>query len=78
MIANGPRGIAELMARPIDNEVDDLNVFGIDWDIADDPTYMSHILKQNPEEWDQENLFSSAPPKPTHVPVDEPLGSVRS
>ncbi|PBK95697.1 hypothetical protein ARMGADRAFT_925675 [Armillaria gallica] len=72
MIADGPRGIAELMARPIDDDVDDLNAFGIDWEVADDPTYMSHILEQNPEEWDEENPFSSAPPKPTHVPVEPP------
>ncbi len=72
MIADGPHGIAELMARPIDDEVDDLNAFRIDWDVADDPTYMSHILEQNPKEWDQENPFSSAPPKPMHVPVEPP------
>lgn len=72
MIADGPRGLADLFARPVDDEVEDIEAFGIDWDVVDDATYMDHLRRHNPEEWDATNPFSAAPPKMAHVPVDPP------
>ncbi len=72
MIADGPRGLADLFARPVDDEVEDIKVFGIDWDVVDDATYMDHLRRHNPDEWDATNPFSAAPPKMAHVPVDPP------
>ncbi len=72
MIADGPRGLADLFAWPVDDEVEDIEAFGIDWDMVDDATYMDHLRRHNPEEWDATNPFSVAPPKMVHIPVDLP------
>ncbi|KAK0231647.1 hypothetical protein EDD85DRAFT_956407 [Armillaria nabsnona] len=72
MIADGPQGLADLFARLVDDEVEDIEAFGIDWDMANNTTYMDHLQWHNPDEWDATNLFLAAPPKMAHVLVDLP------
>ncbi len=72
MIANGPRGLVDLFVWPVDDEVEDIEAFGIDWDIVDDATYMEHLRQHNQDVWDPSNPFSDAHPKTLHVPVDLP------
>ncbi len=62
----------DLFAWPVDDEVEDIEVFGIDWDVVDDATYMEHLQQHNQDVWDPSNPFSDAPPKTSHVPVDPP------
>ncbi len=52
--------------------MEDIEAFGIDWDMVDDVTYMDHLRRHNPDEWDATNPFSAAPPKMAHIPVDPP------
>ncbi len=63
MIADGPQGLADLFAQPVDDEVEDIEAFGIDWDVVDDATYMEHLRQHNQDVWDPSNLFSDAPPQ---------------
>ncbi|KAK0445820.1 hypothetical protein EV421DRAFT_1902186 [Armillaria borealis] len=56
----------------MDDEVEDIEAFGIDWDVVDDATYMEHLQQHNQDVWDPSNPFLAAPPKTSHVSVDPP------
>ncbi|KAJ6505107.1 hypothetical protein C8R45DRAFT_817761 [Mycena sanguinolenta] len=70
-LQDGPRGL-ERMVAPLEEEVEDPSTYGIDWDVVDDSTLMQHHLLQNPEEWDERNLFSSEPQELSEVPCEAP------
>lgn len=76
MYQHGPRGIEHLIAQPEEDEetVDDLDEYGIDWDVAGDDTLMAHLLEHNPHEDLSDNPFTSAttPAHLSHVPCDSP------
>ncbi|KAJ7179716.1 hypothetical protein C8R46DRAFT_887972 [Mycena filopes] len=71
MLQDGPRGI-EYAADPPDETVDDPTTYGIDWDVADDPTLMGHLLEENPQDWDDHNPFAPGPGSLSHVPCEAP------
>ncbi|KAJ7233488.1 hypothetical protein C8J57DRAFT_1090552 [Mycena rebaudengoi] len=71
MVQDGPRGVQHL-TEPVDEEVDDPNTYNIDWDEADNPQMMDHLLGENPQEWEDNNPFSAAPGTLSHVPCDPP------
>jgi hypothetical protein len=74
MVQDGPRGIQQLLSEPEDEEVEDTATYGIDWEVADDPVLMSHLLEENPQEWDDLNPFAAGPNPGTlsHVECDPP------
>ncbi|KAJ6540746.1 hypothetical protein B0H19DRAFT_1176196 [Mycena capillaripes] len=71
MLQDGPRGL-EQMAAPPDEQVDDPSTYGIDWDVADDPTLMRHHLLQNPQEWEDRNPFAPGIQDLSEVPCEAP------
>ncbi|KAF7329414.1 hypothetical protein MKEN_00203300 [Mycena kentingensis (nom. inval.)] len=71
LIEDGPRGLDQF-EEPADEDVGDPAAYGIDWDAANDPQLMQHLLENNPEEWDEHNPFSPANIRLTHVPCDVP------
>ncbi|KAJ7604059.1 hypothetical protein FB45DRAFT_983870 [Roridomyces roridus] len=71
MLQDGPRGL-EHRVDPIEDEVDDPDTYGIDWDTANDPTLMNHLLTQNPHEWEEQNPFAPGLDNLSHVPCDTP------
>ncbi|KAJ7032327.1 hypothetical protein C8F04DRAFT_959160, partial [Mycena alexandri] len=71
MLQDGPRGL-ELITAPVDEHVDDPTTYGIDWDVADDPTLMHHHLLQNPQEWEDHNPFAPGLETLSKVPCDAP------
>ncbi|KAF7333869.1 hypothetical protein MVEN_02344000 [Mycena venus] len=68
---DGPRGL-EYRAEPPSDDVEDPTTYGIDWDVADDSTLMTHLLDQNPQDWDEHNPFSPGQDALSHVPCDAP------
>ncbi|KAF7345496.1 hypothetical protein MVEN_01568100 [Mycena venus] len=71
MLQDGPRGL-EYRAEPPSDDVEDPTTYGIDWDVADDSTLMTHLLDQNPQDWDEHNPFSPGQDALSHVPCDAP------
>ncbi|KAF7364508.1 hypothetical protein MVEN_00319500 [Mycena venus] len=71
MLQDGPRGL-EYRAEPPSDDVEDPTTYGIDWDVADDSTLMTHLLDQNPQDWDEHNPFSPRQDALPHVPCDAP------
>lgn len=71
MIQDGPRGL-EGIAEPVDEEVEDVASYGIDWVDAEDPALMQHLLNNNPHDWDEDNPFAPGPTQLSHVPCDPP------
>ncbi|KAJ7433206.1 hypothetical protein B0H11DRAFT_1759248 [Mycena galericulata] len=75
MIQNGLRGFDEL---PDDDEIDDLDVYGVDWDDLNDADIMAHHTEFNADQElnmdDIHNPFSNDGPHIlSHVEVVEPL-----
>ena len=73
MIQDGPHGILPL-PESLEEDVEDPSMYGIDWEVADDPTLMNHLLTENPQDWVEENPFiaSTGPPTFSHVPCESP------
>ncbi|KAJ7681447.1 hypothetical protein B0H17DRAFT_1230753 [Mycena rosella] len=71
MLQDGPRGI-EHRTQPLDEHVDNPEIYGIDWDVADDTTLMSHLLEENPQEWEERDPFAPGLDTLSHVPCDAP------
>lgn len=70
-LQDGPRGLEQLV-EPVDEEVEDPNTYGIDWDVANDATLMTHLLTENPQEWEERNPFAPGLDDLSHVPCDAP------
>lgn len=62
------------MTPPDDEEINDYATYGIDWDVADDPTLMNHLLQQNPQDWADSNPFATGPDSGqlSHVECEPP------
>jgi hypothetical protein len=72
MYEDGPRGV-QYRSSPTDEHVDDLQMYGVDWEDAQNPTLMNHLLVNNPQEWDEENPFNVAHPQTlSNVPCEPP------
>ncbi|KAJ7482749.1 hypothetical protein FB451DRAFT_1338262 [Mycena latifolia] len=71
MLQDGPRGL-EYSPNPIDEPVDDVSTYGIDWDVADDPALMTHLLDHNPQDWSERNPFAPGLDALSHVPCEPP------
>ena len=52
MIQDGPRGMQHLPTPP-DVPLDDPATYGIGWDVADNTRLMTHLIENNPQDWDQ-------------------------
>ncbi|KAJ7495668.1 hypothetical protein B0H11DRAFT_2155915 [Mycena galericulata] len=48
-LREGPRGITSFF-RPEEQVVDDLNEYGVDWEVNQEPDLMAHLLENNPHE----------------------------
>ncbi|KAJ7641395.1 hypothetical protein FB45DRAFT_739035 [Roridomyces roridus] len=70
MVQDGPRGLE--YRAPTNENIDDPTTYGIDWQAADDSQLMDHHLRQNPQEWEERNPFSSGPDVHSHVPCEPP------
>lgn len=71
MYQDGPRGL-EYRREPEDEHVEDPYTYGIDWDVANDSTFMNHLLDQNPQDWADRNPFAPGLDTLSHVPCDAP------
>jgi hypothetical protein len=71
MIQDGPRGIQRLLTA-LDEDVDDLSAYGVDWEDMEDAVVMNHLLDQNPQDWDDENPFTTAPSSLSEVICEPP------
>ncbi|KAJ7433339.1 hypothetical protein B0H11DRAFT_1759136 [Mycena galericulata] len=49
MLREGPRGISSFLA-PQDDDIEDINEYGIDWEVTGEPELMAHLLENNPDE----------------------------
>ncbi|KAK7041377.1 hypothetical protein R3P38DRAFT_2512211 [Favolaschia claudopus] len=71
MVQDGPRGLGDVV-EPVDEPVDDIASYGVDWEVANDPRLMRHLLEENPQDWEDENPFHAAPPQLSDVPCEPP------
>ncbi|KAJ7828527.1 hypothetical protein B0H13DRAFT_1656189 [Mycena leptocephala] len=72
MVQDGPRGIGH-MREPVDEPVEDVAGYGVDWEVAAEPRLMHHLLEQNPQDWEDENPFHAPPSgQLSDVPCDPP------
>ncbi|KAJ7159912.1 hypothetical protein C8R43DRAFT_1086853 [Mycena crocata] len=63
MVQDGPQG---------PQDVSDPATYGIDWEVADDPTLMCHLLTQNPQDWEEHNPFTPGIADLSDVPCELP------
>ena len=71
MLQDGPRGIQQLLATP-EEEVADPASYGIDWEVADNPVLMQHLLHHNPQDWDDDSPFHVGPTTLSEVKCEPP------
>ncbi|KAJ7692655.1 hypothetical protein B0H16DRAFT_1352730 [Mycena metata] len=71
MVRDGPRGL-EQSVEPPSEDVEEPAAYGIDWQATDDPQLMTHLLNENPVEWEEQSPFTSGPPAQSHVPCEPP------
>ncbi|KAJ7269143.1 hypothetical protein C8J57DRAFT_1435736 [Mycena rebaudengoi] len=50
MLREGPRGLAAFTAGEEEEEIEDLNEYGVDWEVNNDPELMAHLLENNAQE----------------------------
>lgn len=63
---------------PAEEVVDDPASYGIDWEVAEDPVLMNHLLQENVQDWEDHNPFSTGPASLSEVtckPPDCPLSA---
>jgi len=77
MVNNGPRGLS--VPEPADDEDgledEDLALYGVDWQAAEQQGIMEQIMEQNPEDFQDGNPFSlNAPMTRNHVECQPPSG----
>ena len=73
MHVDGPRGIPLPAANRTEDVVDDIEMYGVDWEAAEDPSLMNHLRDNNPQDWDSNNPFNVAPPASlSNVPCEPP------
>lgn len=73
LIQQGPRGIEHLISRG-DEDVVDIQNYGIDWEAQRNPLLMNHLRHNNPEDYDDTNPFSTfaSPETMAEVICDSP------
>ncbi|KAK6991956.1 hypothetical protein R3P38DRAFT_3437757 [Favolaschia claudopus] len=71
MVQDGPRGLGDAV-EPVDEPVEDIASYGVDWEVADDRRLMHHLLEENPQDWEDENPFHAAPSQLSDVPCEPP------
>ncbi|KAJ7694697.1 hypothetical protein B0H14DRAFT_3530593 [Mycena olivaceomarginata] len=49
MLREGPRGIPSF-TTPEEEGIEDINEFGIDWEVNREPELIAHLLENNPHE----------------------------
>ncbi|KAJ6455614.1 hypothetical protein C8R47DRAFT_996621 [Mycena vitilis] len=60
MLREGPRGISSFLA-PEEEEIEDVNEYGVDWEVNDEPELLAHLFENNPQERESNNdPFASA------------------
>ncbi|KZT02876.1 uncharacterized protein LAESUDRAFT_738542 [Laetiporus sulphureus 93-53] len=78
MVQDGPRGLRAI-TDAIQESIHDIAAYGIDWEVADDPVLMNHLLQNNPQDWAEQNPFTVNPSTLSDVtcePPDCPLTTV--
>lgn len=61
MLQEGPRGmLVRSEERLVDEVVEDIPSYGIDWEVNEDDRLMNHLLEENPQDWQDDNPFTSA------------------
>ncbi|KAI1783759.1 hypothetical protein LXA43DRAFT_902912 [Ganoderma leucocontextum] len=73
MIRHGPRGITHLL-EPLSEDVGDIEAYGIDWAVIDDPVLIAHHNAHNPTTQNSANPFAPAhgPEQLSEVNCDPP------
>jgi hypothetical protein len=71
MVQDGPRGLQQIF-EPVDEVVEDIASYGVDWQVANEPRLMQHLLEQNPQDWENENPFRAPPAQLSDVPCEPP------
>ena len=71
MYQDGPRGV-EYQLVPPEEEVDDLEVYGVDWEDAEDPVLMAHLHANNPQDEDENPFHTTTPSSLSDVPCEPP------
>ncbi|KAJ7433252.1 hypothetical protein B0H11DRAFT_2376296 [Mycena galericulata] len=49
MLREGPRGVSAFLS-PEEDGIHDINEYGIDWEVNEEPELMAHLLENNPDE----------------------------
>lgn len=77
MIQRGPRGIRRI-PEPINEQVDDFEVYGVDFEELEDERVMAHLLNNNQDDHDANTVVAGAPAilsdvpcTPADCPLDE-------
>lgn len=68
MIHDGARGLRHILEE---EPIEDLATYGVDWETLHDRALMRHFLQENPQEWEDENPFTT-PGNLSHVPCEPP------
>lgn len=78
MVREGPRGLGHVMGtgpNDDDDDVGNIEEYGVDWEAANDTAIMAHLLEHNPQERvTSQNPFASrnTPAELSDVPCEAP------
>lgn len=60
MVQEGPWGIEQIFTCAEDEDISNLANYGIDWDVNDNVTLMTHLLDHNPQDYPVDDPFDPA------------------
>lgn len=69
LVRDGPRG---LITPPPEEDIDDLEHYGVDWAVNDNEELMAHHIENNPHEAAGDSAFVVKPTQLAHVPCEPP------
>ena len=67
MITNGPRGISHLIQLDDADDVNNLKLYGVDWDGVNNPELMEHLLERSAVEHQYDNAGDDTLRLPNHM-----------
>jgi hypothetical protein len=83
-LEDGPRGVEPIAEEARDEDIGEPSMYGIDWEVIENPQLLAHLLEHNPQDWEDENPFGNPTPADANpfsnarpaelsdVPVEDP------
>jgi hypothetical protein len=56
-----------MIPTPDNEDIEDIVSYGVDWEVNDNETIMTHLLENNPQDWEEETHSHLLPLLPSYL-----------